>query len=336
GTIERGFVLFFYRPRVNLEEATSIDDVKNLDMVLIPRPPAFAKSSSTPLQTKLEQDEDVDMQTLSSGSDALPAPLSPNEAQDTPYRLLLIGRKKLPEPHGGPMANSTRGSGNSKQTFWATILDTTNKLPALNSKLDAEHYNTKTRGERTIGEARLAARGVYAIVNSAASVPSKRSTHFGYIITHPAPDAFADVQASFGIHPACSYVLQVKNPLAPMSGPMFRGSKRKNAEYPDWIMSKVFGHDSASGEHSKGREEYGLRFASCETPEMLDYEHGELLLIAAREDEEGLETSLGEGRGKALAEFAANERKKSIEEVYKEYGLDMQVIQMGPLEGKWE
>ncbi|PPQ71041.1 hypothetical protein CVT24_011922, partial [Panaeolus cyanescens] len=262
--------------------------------------------------------------------------------QNQPYRRLLIGRKKLPEPHGGPVPNSTRGAGNTKQTFWATILDapsSTRTLPSLNDKFSAEHYTTKTRGERTIAEARLAARGVYAIVNKVADVPSRRETHFGYVITHPAPDAFADVQEAFGILPVCSCVMQVKNPLAPMTGPMFRGgasSSSKAAQYPERLMKSVFGYDDASGEHSKGREDYGLRFASCETPELLDYDHGELLLIAAREDEEGLETSFGDGRGKALVEFGREEREKSIDEIYKEYGLDQQVIQMGPLEGKWE
>ena len=41
-----------------------------------------------------------------------------------------------------------------------------------------------------------------------------------------------------------------------------------------------------------------MRFASVEREEMLDYEGAELLLIAARAGEEGLEKSLGEGRGK--------------------------------------
>jgi hypothetical protein len=70
----------------------------------------------------------------------------------------------------------------------------------------------------------------------------------------------------------------------------------KGAQYPEWIMRDVFGMGGGAG--SKGREAYGLRFASCETPELLDYVGTQLLLIAAREGVEGLETSLGEGRGK--------------------------------------
>jgi len=62
-------------------------------------------------------------------------------------------------------------------------------------------------------------------------------------------------------------------------------------------MHGVFGSSSEKGNQTRGRESYGLRFSSCETPEMLDFEGAQLLLIASREGEEGLEASLGEGRG---------------------------------------
>ena len=67
---------------------------------------------------------------------------------------------------------------------------------------------------------------------------------------------------------------------------------QKGAEYPEDIMVDVFGKGGR-----KGRENYGLRFAPCERPELLNYEGAQLLFIAARDGEEGLEESLGEGRG---------------------------------------
>lgn len=150
-------------------------------------------------------------------------------------------------------------------------------------------------GTRHEGAARLVARGGYAIVNSDGKTPSQRETHLGYHVSHPPPADLGDVQTSLGIFSASSFILQVKNPLAPATGPQQAHSKP--AEYPDWIMSDVFGKPKGKGQ-SKGRESYGLRFASCETTELLDYKGAELLLIAARDGEEGLETSLGEGRGK--------------------------------------
>ncbi len=98
-----------------------------------------------------------------------------------------------------------------------------------------------------------------------------------------------EVQQDLGIEIASSYVLQVKNPLAPAMAP--GQSNAKGAQYPESILKSVFGRGS------KGRELYGLRFASCQTPELLDYEGAQLLLIGARGGEEGLETSLGDHRG---------------------------------------
>lgn len=65
-------------------------------------------------------------------------------------------------------------------------------------------------------------------------------------------------------------------------------------------MKNVFGMGT------RGREAYGLRFASCDTVELLNYEGVELLMIASRTGEEGLEQSLGEGRGEgAYTKFAS-------------------------------
>lgn len=150
-------------------------------------------------------------------------------------------------------------------------------------------------GTRHQGPARLAARGAYAIVNASGSTPSARETHLGYHLSHPPPSAFGGVQKALGIHPASSFVLQVKNPNAPNTGGVRVGLPGgKRAKYPAHIMREVFGAGEKGG---RGREKYGLRFASVEREELLDYEGAELLLIAARAGEEGLEKSLGEGRG---------------------------------------
>lgn len=125
---------------------------------------------------------------------------------------------------------------------------------------------------------------------------SKRETHLGYRISHPKPSEMGNVQSSLGIYSASSFVLQVKNPRAPTTGP--QQLRTKGADYPAWIMRDVFGAAVGQGQKERrGREPYGLKFVSCETPELLDYEGAQLLLIAARKGERGLEESLGEGRG---------------------------------------
>jgi hypothetical protein len=113
-------------------------------------------------------------------------------------------------------------------------------------------------------------------------------------------------------------------------------------------------------EGKRGRDWYGLRFAPCGTPELLDYKGAELLLIAAREGEEGLEKSLGEGRGRgkghdlnfaivisvnaflslgfllALSEVSEKEAHASIQQVFDELGLEPDEFPTEPLaEGSW-
>ena len=139
----------------------------------------------------------------------------------------------------------------------------------------------------------LAARGEYAVVNTDTKVMSKRETHLAHY--HPKSSEMGNVQSSLGAYSASSFALQVKNPHAPTTSP--RHVRTKGADYPAWIMRDVFGATARQGQKGRrGREPYRLRFANCETPD-LEYEGTQMLLIAAREGEQGLEDSLAEGRG---------------------------------------
>ncbi|THG99882.1 hypothetical protein EW026_g2560 [Hermanssonia centrifuga] len=321
GTIERGHIYFFYRPRVQLEEVHSMDDVQRFHILLVPRPPKFSVGSD---QKDAQPNEDEEMKLISSGSDVIPAPESTNEKKK-PFRLLAIGKKQLPDPEAS--------GGGRKGVFWALVSTVGEDLQKLQDGLGEKEYETKTRGTRHQGPARLAARGAYAIVNNEAKTPSQRETHLGYHLSHPIPENFGDVQEALGIHPASSFVLQVKNPLAPNTGSARVGlPSNRRAEFPAYIMKEVFGQGGA-----RGREDFGLKFASVERKEMLDHEGAELLLIAARSGEEGLDKSLqGEGRGQALKGTEETEGHKSIETVLKELAMDSQKIPAEPLEGNWE
>ena len=316
GTIERGHIYFFYRPRVEYDQAESLDDVRNLHMLLIPRPPDFAtadessqnaQSTDTVKKSDPTKTEEAEMKVLAPGADAVPS-WAPRATSNQFYRLITIGKKKLPNP--------SSSVGKRKETFWATVTSVGDNLGNLVEKLGPREYETKTRGDasscfelglhiltavsfsgtRHEAAARLAARGGYAIVNTEARTPSQRETHLGYNISHPSPETSGDVQAQLGIFTSSSFVLQVKNPHAPSTAPGMGHTKA--AEYPQWIMKDVFGE--GEGSSSRGRESYGLRFASVETPELLNFVGAELLLIAAREGEQGLETSLGGGRGEGM------------------------------------
>ncbi|KAI0778751.1 hypothetical protein BD413DRAFT_609321 [Trametes elegans] len=327
GTIERGHIYFFYRPKVELEEAHSLDDVQRFYMLLVPRPPQFASPGSSGGTQSKDDDEDQEMNLIESGADAVPA-TEPKDQSKKRFRLLIIGKKGLPDPEAG----GGGAGGGRKQVFWAAVSSIGEDLKKLEEGLGPKEYETKTRGTRHQAAARLAARGAYAIVNNEnAGTPSQRETHFGYHLSHPDDEHFGEVQQTLGIHKASSFVLQVKNPLAPPSGPAQVGlPKGQRAEYPEEIMEGVFGKGG-----KRGRESYGLRFAPVERRELLDHEGAELLFIAARSGQEGLETSLGEGRGHALEEAEKDEGKETMDEVMQEIAMDDGKNPADPLEGEW-
>ncbi|KAJ8496125.1 hypothetical protein ONZ45_g12568 [Pleurotus djamor] len=317
GTIDRGHIYFFYRPRVEHEEAHSIDDVQKLHMLLVPRPPKFSQPEGGSTQADEKNSNDDEMTLLEPGADALPAQASSN-LSEAHYRLITIGKKELPDP----ATKSRRG-----KVFWATVAAVGDDLHDLEKGMQGRSYETKTRGTRHEEPARLAARGVYAIVNNDPSTPSKAETHLGIYISHP--KEMGDVQDALGIHKASSFVIQVKNPLAPNTGNQRTLPPSRRAEYPEEVLDDIFGRGK------KGREAYGLRFVDCERIELLDYEGTELLLIASRGDAEGVDESLGEGRGQAMEHLEEDESSESVHQVFKELGLDEDEFPQDALKGEW-
>ncbi|KAF9244504.1 hypothetical protein BU15DRAFT_85886 [Melanogaster broomeanus] len=299
GVIERGHIYFFYRPKVQREEVHSLDDVKNLHMLVIPRPPEFSVHGEQQAQ-HAEQGPMEDMSLMSEGADVVPAP----EAKDQPkkrYRLLTIGKKRLPEAERG------------HEIFWATVTAVGDDLHKLERGLGEKSYETKTRGKRHEGSIRLAGRGVYAIVNKKGAVPSGNVTHLAYHLSHPSTPG--DVQKALGISTASSFVLQVKNPFA-------------EVPYAQRVGLP------ASRQAPRVDTHLGFGFTTCHCIELLDYEGAELLLIAARSGMAGSDESLGEHRGEVLKEVGERESQEHIEEVFRELAVDKDRFPAEPLEGQ--
>ncbi|KAJ8596304.1 hypothetical protein M405DRAFT_726601 [Rhizopogon salebrosus TDB-379] len=314
GVIERGHIYFFYRPKVEHEEVHSIDDVRNLMMLLVPGPPEFSVHGASEAQSEDASGAD-EMNLVAQGADAAPATASTKDKKH--YRLIIIGKKSLPGPEHG-----------KHDPFWATVVTVGKNLHDLEEGLEEKSYETKTRGTRHVAPARLAGRGVYAIVNSEGNVPSKNSTHLGYHLSHPTE--LGDVQKALGIHIAASFVIQVKNPDAEVStGQRVGLPKYRRANYSEEIMKNVFGR----GE--KGRSSVGLRFTNCNNIELLDHEGAELLLIPARTGAEGNDQSLGEGRGEALEQVGRRESEELVDQIFKELALHKDRFPAEPLKGVW-
>lgn len=157
------------------------------------------------------------------------------------YRLLVVGHKRLPEVE-------------QHEPYWLTVDKVASRPDALLERLKQERYATKTRGERTIPEARACGEGVYSIVQSG------RQSYFVYQMQYPSPPG--KVQHALALKPAASYVLAVKNQA-------LAGTQSKPAaDFPDALQNKF--HD--------------VRFIPVNPVDFLDYAHAELLLIGAHAD----------------------------------------------------
>lgn len=163
------------------------------------------------------------------------------------YRLLVVGRKRLPEPEE---------HGRARQ--WAFVEAVSDQADDIERLLDEEHYQTKTRGERTRPAARPVAEGVYRILRHG------NHTHLVYALE--LPERPGEVQDELNIEDEASYIVTVKNPDAP--SPRRAGLGSRKASFPDALKER-FG---------------GRRFCDLDPPDFLDHEGAEFVLISAAED----------------------------------------------------
>ena len=163
------------------------------------------------------------------------------------YRLLVLGRKQLPQVHDGG------------QRHWGFVETVKHSGKQLRDELGPEEYETKTRGKQVRPEVRPAGEGVYALVEH------EGHTHFAYELE--LPDKPQEVQEAFHIENEASYILSIKNPDKP--APRGAGlSPERRAEFPKKLK-----------EAFRGR-----RFAEANPPEFLDQPGAEIMLIGAEED----------------------------------------------------
>lgn len=203
--LEHGDIYFFYRPKVETDEAAGPEDVQRFHIVLCP------------------------------------------EEQPRRFRLLTIGRKRLPDIPG-------------HERTWGFVDRIASAGREIEQELREGTYRTKTRGERTRPAARPAGEGVYALV---------RENHKLYLAYElELPERPGAVQKDFKIPPRGSFALSIKNPEKP-APPNVGLERREEAHYPERLQ----------------REFRDRRFAA-EDPRLLDFEGAEFVLVGARLDPE--------------------------------------------------
>src|SRR4051794_17146148 len=162
------------------------------------------------------------------------------------YRLLIVGRKKLPAPE-------------EHDRFWACVWRVFKDRAALSEKLGYGEYATKTKDVRRIAAARPAAEGIYTIVRHG------EHTHLAYFLELPKHQG--PVERELHIEREASYIVAVKNPQTP-SPPNAGLGPKQEAGFPKELQQKF----------------RGRRFIPVDPPDFLNCEGAQIVLIGAREN----------------------------------------------------
>ncbi|XP_004303792.1 PREDICTED: uncharacterized protein LOC101306358 [Fragaria vesca subsp. vesca] len=268
---ERGEIFFFYRPKVNKEEAHSPDDVQRLYVVLRP------ESGERSIEEKQDADSgkegakrkgsDIGDEGGSGGSEGEGGhgKQEVNIEKQPLLRFIVMGRKSLPDP------------GKKSRPYWGFVELVTTNIDDVKSSLQEEEYDTKTKGHRHTSAARALGEGIYRILRHKEG-KKKPHSHLIYKLEFPPEDEYNEPQESLNIKHEGSFHIQIKNPEQHGSSTsQYRGlqSKRK-AVFPAHLQ----------GQFGK------LRYHPADPPDFLNYEGCEFLLISASdniEEELGLE-----------------------------------------------
>jgi hypothetical protein len=165
------------------------------------------------------------------------------------YREIVVGRKRLPDPR-------------DHERLWALVAVVADSPDEMREHLVGKEYDTRTRGRRFQPDARPAGEGRYALVDH------DGHTHLAYVLELPREPGPA--QDAFNIRKEASFIIAVRNPEAP--APLGAGLPRhRGADLPENLLRRF----------------RGRRFAPVDTPEFLDRERVDLVLIGASEDVEG-------------------------------------------------
>ncbi|KMS97123.1 hypothetical protein BVRB_7g177890 [Beta vulgaris subsp. vulgaris] len=274
---ERGEIFFFYRPKVNREEAHSADDVQRMYIVLRPesgeRPveekqapdsgKEGAKSEHSPSSSHEDEGEnDDENRRIKEHPEGGHGVQEVNIEKQPLLRFIVMGRKSLPDP-----AKKSR-------PFWGFVELVTTKVDDIKDALQGEEYETATRGHRHKPNARALGEGVYRILRHKYS-ETKMHTHLVYKLELPPEDKKNEPQEGLNVEREGSFIIQIKSPEQGGGRSEFQGmSKKRKAVFPAHLQGQ-FG---------------GKRFGPADPPDFLNYEGCEFLLISASDD---IEEELG-------------------------------------------
>ncbi|CAF2258206.1 unnamed protein product [Brassica napus] len=285
---ERGEIFFFYRPKVNKEEAHSVDDVQRLYIVMRPESGENpVEEKQDPLSGKEGSGDEDENNSSKKGGEGGHGVEKVNIEKQILLRFIVMGKKTLPDPS------------KKSQPFWGFVEMVTKKVEDVKEALKGEEYQTKTRGHRHNPPARAVGEGIYRILRHKPYPTRKHHTHLVYKLEYPSPTEKHEPQESMNIEPEGSFLIQVRNPEQGKGGrgSGFRGLKRKRkAQFPAHLQAHL-GH---------------TRFGAADPPDFLNYEGCEFLLISASDDiEKELGVELESGANANAAEETKSEQSQT-------------------------
>ncbi|PWA94782.1 hypothetical protein CTI12_AA056190 [Artemisia annua] len=202
---EKGEIYFFYRPKVEKEEAHSYDDVQRMYIVL--RPESGEKS------IEVKQEDPPDTSQGGQGAEKV------NIEKEPLLRFIVMGQKSLPDP-----TSKKKG-----RPHWGFVEFVTTNIQDIKDALKGEEYETKTRGHRHNPPARALGEGVYRILRHQHKKDKKMHTHLIYKLEFPSAEGDAaehQPQEALNVEREASFLIQIKNPTKKGRNE-FRGLKRK-------------------------------------------------------------------------------------------------------------
>ena len=121
--------------RTEKDSVHSLDDVQNTFILLVPRESESDTAPST----------DANKDSEEGTPDKKKAPNATN------YRLIALGKKRLPDPEVALKAGQEPAGigGRNSEAIWATIVDIGTDLNEVAKGMGQERYSTKTRGKPT-------------------------------------------------------------------------------------------------------------------------------------------------------------------------------------------
>lgn len=206
--------------------------------------------------------------------------------QSSYYRLIIVGKKQLP-------------SYGESQVEFAFVDAISKNSEGLASTLQAQRYETKTRGKRDLPAARPFAEGKYILLKDGSN---------SYLIYQlERPRKLGKPQEQFNLDYEGNWIISVKNPEASSEKGL---TPEKKADFPKELLDRF----------------QNRKFIPLDTPDYLNYPGAELLLI-------GEKSTPKEKWGNTIKELFASFQHRDISEAL---AIKRSAIPTKPLSGVWE